>query len=70
MMEKGIPTFEALRDRATAFRSKNFSVVHLHEGISALPLKGLRIGAFESKRLPCAREHTIFPDLVNCAKMY
>ena len=49
MMEKGIPTFEALRDRATTFRSKNFSVVHLHEGISALQWAGI-----ESKRLPKA----------------
>jgi hypothetical protein len=68
-MEKDVPRFEALRDRATTFRSKNFSVIHLHEGISALQWAGL-----EPKRLPkaCVPEVELsrFVTLVEISKLY
>ena len=68
-MEKDVPRFEALRDRATTFRSKNFSVIHLHEGISALQWAGL-----EPKKLPkaCVPEVELsrFVTLVEISKLY
>ena len=52
--EKDVTVFESLRtpagnDIRTVFRSKNFSVIHLHEAISALQWAGL-----EQKKLPKA----------------
>ena len=48
-MEKDVVVFEALRNRRSTFKSKNFSVIHLHPGISALEWAGV-----EQKKLPKA----------------
>ena len=73
-MEKDVAVFESLRtpagnDRRTIFRSKNFSVVHLHEGISALQWAGL-----EAKNLPkaCMPEVDLsrFVTLVELSNLY
>ena len=68
-MEKDVVVFESLRDKTTRFRSKNFSVIHLHEGISALQWAGL-----EPRKLPkaCMPEVELskFVTLVELSKLY
>lgn len=73
-MEKDVVVFESLRtpkgkDIRSQFRSKNFSVIHLHEGISALQWAGLEVKNLPKACMPEV-ELSRFTTIVELSNLY